>query len=462
MTGTRQTRRSFLKLSAATTLGFVGLGCACDATLRGRSPGPYGDLVMDPEGIIDLPRGFSYDVVARAGDRMTDGLFMPGKQDGMAAFAGSDGTILICNHENDVGQEALSAFGVRGELNDRVNRELVYDVSDNGLCPGATTTILYDTNQRRTLSMHLSLAGTLRNCAGGLTPWNSWITCEETVRKAGESCQRDHGYAFEIPATTSGGLTPPVPLVEMGRFCREAVAVDERSGIVYQTEDRGDGLLYRYIPRVAQKLGAGGRLQALAVIDQPSLDTGNALGQTVPVGEPLAVRWIDLEDIGAPDDDLRHRGFAMGAAHFVRGEGMWYGEGVIYFACTSGGRIGKGQIWKYTPSPHEGTEVEEKQPGMLELFIEPNDECLVDNADNLVVSPWGDLLLAEDGLGEQYLVGVTPDGTIYKFGRNAFSQSEFAGLTFAPDGSALFVNIQHSGLTLAIFGPWAQAAGRVG
>ncbi len=184
MTGTRQTRRSFLKLSAATTLGFVGLGCACDPTLRGRNPGPYGDLVTDPEGIIDLPRGFSYDVVARAGDRMTDGLFMPEKQDGMAAFAGSDGIILICNHENDVGQESLSAFGDRGELNDRVNRELVYDVSDNGLCPGGTTTILYDTSQRRTLSMHLSLAGTLRNCAGGLTPWNSWITCEETVRKA--------------------------------------------------------------------------------------------------------------------------------------------------------------------------------------------------------------------------------------------------------------------------------------
>ena len=92
------------------------------------------------------------------------------------------------------------------------------------------------------------------------------------------------------------------------------------------------------------------------------------------------------------------------------------------------------------------------------LFIEPNDQCLVDNADNLVVSPWGDLLLAEDGLGEQYLVGVTPDGAIYKVGRNAFSQSEFAGLTFAPDGIALFVNIQHSGLMLAIFGPWQQKA----
>ena len=461
MTDKRQTRRSFLKLSAATTFGFVGLSCACDPTLRGPNPGPYGDLVRDPEGIIDLPRGFSYDVVARAGDRMTDGLLMPGKQDGMAAFAGSGGTTLICNHENDVGQESLSAFGERGELNDHVDAELVYDVSDNGFCPGGTTTILYDTARRRTLSMHLSLAGTNRNCAGGLTPWNSWITCEETVRKAGESCRRDHGYAFEVPATTSGTLTPPVPLAGMGRFYREAVAIDARSGIVYQTEDRGDGLLYRYIPDVPGKLVAGGQLQALSVIDAPSLDTGNMFRRAVHVGESLPVRWIDLDDIDSPDDDLRHRGHALGAARFVRGEGTWYGEGVVYFACTSGGRIGKGQIWKYFPSPREGTSDEEQQPGHLQLFIEPNDRCLVDNADNLVVSPWGDLLLAEDALDEQYLVGVMTDGTVYKFGRNAFSLSEFAGLTFAPDGTALFVNIQHSGLTLAIFGPWAKAADQV-
>jgi secreted PhoX family phosphatase len=105
---------------------------------------------------------------------------------------------------------------------------------------------------------------------------------------------------------------------------------------------------------------------------------------------------------------------------------------------------------------YRGTADEGARPGTLELFIEPDDANLVENADNLVVSPWGDLILCEDGPADQFLVGVTPQGTTYKLGRNAFSGSEFAGATFAPDGSTLFVNIQHSGLTLAIVGPWLQ------
>ena len=162
--GMAHTRRSFLKLSAATTFGFIGLGCACDPSLRGRNPSPYGDIGIDPEGILDLPRGFSYDIVVRAGDMMHDGLTAPGKQDGMAAFPGPDGTTtLICNHELDIGQEELSPFGKKGKLSHFVGPELLYDLADNGHCPGGTTTIRYDTRARRRLQMHLSLAGTLRN-----------------------------------------------------------------------------------------------------------------------------------------------------------------------------------------------------------------------------------------------------------------------------------------------------------
>ena len=133
---------------------------------------------------------------------------------------------------------------------------------------------------------------------------------------------------------------------------------------------------------------------------------------------------------------------------------MWYGNDAVYFACTNGGEAERGQIWRYVPSPNEGAPQESEAPGTLELFVEPNDPGLVDNADNLTVTPWGDLILCEDGSGEQFLVGIKPDGTAYKFARNAVSNSELAGATFSPDGTTLFVNIQHDGLTLAITGPW--------
>jgi secreted PhoX family phosphatase len=166
------------------------------------------------------------------------------------------------------------------------------------------------------------------------------------------------------------------------------------------------------------------------------------------------VTWIDLDDVESPEDDLRFRGFASGAARFARGEGMWYGRGAIYFACTNGGSEKKGQIWKYTPSPDEGKPEESREPGRLELFVEPNDGTLVENADNLTMAPWGDLIVCEDGSEQQFLVGVTPEGEIYKFARNAMNTSELAGATYSPDGSTLFVNIQSPGITLAITGPW--------
>ncbi len=133
---------------------------------------------------------------------------------------------------------------------------------------------------------------------------------------------------------------------------------------------------------------------------------------------------------------------------------MWYGNNAVFFACTNGGQAKRGQIWRYVPSIFEGTPDEPSKPGLLELFVEPNDPGLIDNADNVTVTPWGDLILCEDGSGDQFLVGVTPKGTIYKFAHNAVSDSEFAGATFSPDGSTLFVNIQGDGLTLAITGPW--------
>ena len=123
----------------------------------------------------------------------------------------------------------------------------------------------------------------------------------------------------------------------MGRFNHEAIAVDPKTGIVYQTEDRHDGLLYRFIPNVKGQLARGGKLQALVVEDAAALDTRNWEEQRVPVGSKLTVRWLEMDEVESPKDDLRQRGFAKGAARFARGEGMWYAEGSIYFACTNGG-----------------------------------------------------------------------------------------------------------------------------
>ena len=457
-------RRHFLQTSAAFALGFSGLqtlfGCGGSdngvPNTRAISE-RFGPMQRDPNGILDLPEGFAYQIISRKGELMTDGFFVPEAHDGMAAFPGPNGlTILVRNHEVNLGDAAQRGpFGQGNELLSRLGPDDLYDAGHNGEpCLGGTTTLVYDTRTQRLESHFLSLAGTLRNCAGGPTPWNSWITCEETVARAGDRCMHDHGYSFEVPASATPGLARPVALKAMGRFNHEAVAVDPASGVVYQTEDAGDGLIYRFIPNTPGRLAEGGRLQALSIVDQPSLDTRNWETATATPGTALATQWIDLDDIQAPDNDLRLRGFDQGAARFARGEGMWYGNDAVYFACTNGGSARCGQIWRYVPSPAEGTPDEAAQPGRLDLFVEPNDPGLIENADNLTVTPWGDLIVCEDGSGEQFLVGITPAGTIYKFAHNAVSDSEFAGATFAPDGSTLFVNIQGDGLTLAITGSW--------
>lgn len=112
------------------------------------------------------------------------------------------------------------------------------------------------------------------------------------------------------------------------------------------------------------------------------------------------------------------------------------------------------RFWSYVPSPNEGTAQEANTPGKLKLFLEPNDSALLQNADNLTVAPWGDIIICEDAAGDASLVGVTPAGEIYEFARNVGTKSELAGACFSPDGSTLFVNMQTDGLTLAITGPW--------
>lgn len=447
-------RTLLLNAAAAVSLGFGGLRTYAGAATNGtpaRMAEGYGPLVSDPEGLLHLPKGFSYKILARKGDLMSDGFRVPGSPDGMAAFEAPGGkTAIVCNHELNFDAHEDGPFAGRS---DDLPFGACFDRGETRPCPGGTTTFIYDTTTQRVERHYLSLTGTVRNCAGGPTPWHSWITCEETVDLAGEGRLMDHGWNFEVPAL--GGLVEqPLPLKAMGRFNHEAIAVDPASGAIYQTEDRDDGLLYRFLPSVPGRLEQGGRLQALAFRGEPSRDSRNwGDGAPVKPGEMHEVEWIDCEGIESPDDDLRLRMFDKGAARFARGEGMWYGRDAVFFACTNGGEAREGQIWRYVPSPLEGRPGEVDLPGRLELFIEPNDAKLVDNADNLTVSPWGDLIVCEDGDDEQAIVGVTPEGGLYRFGLHP-GGSEFAGACFSPDGSTLFVNIQHVGLTLAITGPW--------
>jgi len=450
-------RRAFLQAASVVSVGFLGLRHAIARSMPLRA-GPFGPLNADPAGIFDLPDGFTCRVISRVGDRMSDGLFVPGAPDGMAAFPGPDGlTLLVRNHECDTHPNQLSPLGLSYERKDRVDLSNFFDAG-HGATPahGGTTTIAYDTRTGRVKAEFLSLGGTLRNCAGGPTPWGSWLTCEESVQLKSDKHEQDHGWVFEVPATAEPKLHKAEPLYDMGRFYHEAVAVDPGTGIVYLTEDRGDSLFYRFLPNTPGRLAEGGRLQMLAVVDQPSLDTRNHEATTIEVGARLGVHWLDCEDVRSADDSLRRRGAIAGAAVFARGEGIAWSADGIYIVCTSGGSAKRGQVWRYHPGRAEGTA--DESGCALELFIEPNDASVVDMPDNCTIAPWGDLILCEDGPGpDSFLLGVTRDGTVYKIGRNAMSTSELAGATFSPDGSTLFVNIQHDGLTLAITGPWPKA-----
>ncbi len=447
------TRRHFLRTAAATGLAFTGLQRL--ALAGGLYPhlddGALGPRRPDATGLLELPEGFTAHAFSTVGETMDDGLRVPGLHDGMAAFPGADGTtILVRNHELDIGMRGAFPWGDKPDG--------VFDLTTSAPCPGGTTTVVYDTARRALLRHHLSLGGTLRNCAGGPTPWNSWLTCEETVRMAGESCGRDHGWVFEVPAAARQRV-PAAPLRALGRFNHEAAAVEPSSEVVYLSEDQPDSLLYRFVPDTRRDLSAG-RLQALVVRDRPGLWTHNWEGHPrIDVGETLPVEWIDLDDVESLGDDLRHRGAARGAARFARGEGLWSGLGAIWFACTLGGRKAKGQIWRYTPSPVEGRPGERERPAGLQLHIQPDDAAIMENCDNITVAPFGHLIACEDGPDGNRLLGVTPAGRVYVIARNLASRGEFAGACFSPDGTTLFVNLQWTGHTVAITGPWARATG---
>ncbi|MGE3273766.1 MAG: PhoX family phosphatase [Vicinamibacterales bacterium] len=404
--------------------------------------GPLSPVRDEATGLrlLQLPKGFRYTSFGWIGDRMDNGRQTPGYHDGMAAFPGRQGRVLLVrNHE-----------ATRGPCFDP---SCAYDPEVGG----GTTTLEFDPAKGKLTGHRPSIAGTVRNCAGGPTPWGSWLTCEETLHEPapGQPFTKPHGYVFEVPLD---GTASCEPLRAMGRFVHEAAAVDPATGIVYMSEDAREAGLYRFVPTTPGVLADGGRLEMLAVDGRPQLDTRNG---PCP-GDTFAVSWVPIAEPERPHDRGRDgrgvfaQGWAQGAAVFARLEGCTWGNGRVYLTATSGGAARMGQVWELDPAA-----------SALRLVFESPGPDILNMPDNACPSPRGGLVLCEDGTMNPCVQGLTADGRIFRFARNNitlngerngirgdYRDSEIAGATFSPDGQWLFFNVQRPGVTFAVTGPW--------
>lgn len=444
-------RRTFLGRTAGVFASFSALqtltrlSSLSDRAIHGAPLGQGGYGPLHPMGEhLALPEGFRYRRLGVTHTQMDDGITTPPAPDGMGAFPLPNGNIrLVRNHE------------LMGRITANPPLRRPFDVRAGG----GTTSLEVDADTRELVASYQTLEGTARNCAGGVTPWGSWLTCEEATAGRGLGLARSHGYVFEVPSSATGPIDP-IPLRAMGRFVHEAVAVDPRTSIVYETEDQIRGGFYRFIPDVPSTdrrpadLTAGGRLQMLAVRGRRRYDTS----RRQEVGAILPVEWVDIADPAPADaeehpDAIFRQGWALGGARFSRVEGCFHSEGAICFTSTDGGDARLGQIWEYRPTEDDG--------GELRLLFESPDASVLQRPDNLCASPRGGVVLCEDGRAPNHLRGLTAEGRVFDFARNiiGIGEGEFAGATFSPDGRTLFVNIQWDpGATFAIWGPWERGA----
>ena len=485
-------RRTFLTRSAAaggTLLSLTALerlalrdAAAAHPHRRHESYGPL-ERVADQRGVevLALPAGFSYVTFSHTGSTMSDGNPTPLALDGMAAFdGGRRGLVRLVRNSED--RNAAGAGSVGGDPAAK------YD-ADGG---GGTTTLVYDEHSRGLVEDFVSLNGTTVNCAGGIGYRSQgWLTGEETVRgpdatAAGERFSKRHGYLFEVPVYRGPGeLERGEPLRAAGRFAHEAAAVDQRTGVVYETEDPGSGRgagFYRFLPYDPRELAKGGRLQMLAVTDQPQLD----MREGQQVGARLAVTWVDIDNPDPEQVDVNDergtffQGYAKGGALFNRLEGCWEDCGSIFFVSTSGGdakngdinpdgyQEGFGQVWEYRPW---------WKGGVLRLAYESPGAAQLDSPDNLTVTPRGGLIMCEDDASSAHVdthtlapgienvnrvIGLGRRGEAFELAVNVLNESELAGCCFSPSGRTLFFNVFGSavtgqgveGMTCAVTGPW--------
>lgn len=434
MTTSSMNRRKFisstLKTGAALTLGSTLFQLSAHAAMAKEQRANLANinLVKDPGGICDLPEGFTYTIISKEGEPMSDGLPVPGNHDGMGCFSGPNGEIiLVRNHEVSAASPSVQSSPAAKHA---------YD-----LATGGGTTTIWLNEALEVTKHHLSLTGTMRNCSGGITPWETWISSEEPGSR-GWFIEKRHGYNFEVNPLNP--LQSAEPLKAMGRFNHEAVAVDTASGIAYETEDNSNGCFYRFIPNELEHFEKGGVLQALKFVDENIRHTSE---HPLELHKPYPCVWVTVDEPDPDENTVAKQAQEKGAAVFVRGEGIVAHSDGIYFSCTTGGKAKLGQFFKYIPDPNNDS-------GTIELVYESTEKGVIEKPDNITLNEWGDLIICEDnGLDTQCLIGLTPQGKVYYIASN--SRSEWAGACFSPDGKTLFANIQKGpGVTVAIQGPW--------
>lgn len=381
-------RRSFLRGAvvgtSAAAFGFTLWQGAASAAPAQPGPGPYGALGPADANGIQLPAGFTSRVVARSGQRVGSTSYTwHNAPDGGACYNDGTGWIYVSNSEiNPSGGASAVRF------------------SSTGAITGA----------------YRILSNTRQNCAGGKTPWNTWLSCEEVSL----------GYVYE---TDPYGVKAAVRRDAMGRFKHEAAAADPVRRAVYLTEDESNGCLYRFVPTTWGDLSSG-RLQVLVA--------GTATSGSFS--------WADVPD---PDGSPTYtRSQVSGAKRFNGGEGCHYADDKVWFTTK-----GDNRLWQLNL--------------LTNTYELAYDDSLVSGTapltgvDNVTGTASGDLFVAEDG-GNMEICVITPDDVVAPFLRvGGQSSSEICGPAFSPDGSRLYFSSQRGtsgsssgGITYEVTGPF--------